>query len=349
MRILPPLALEEAITLCQAEWHSQAIERARERQGYEAWWVSAHERNVQSRWAGSVILPRNEGGLETGPRGGIVIPTVFGLLELHPVVVSVESDHDQHHNQLKVRLYSRRGYCYQFEIQDEVFLTCLDGAEVLRRQVSKATHRLAQAEHSEVDSLTGMPTPSRAMRTGTGARVLLSDGSCEIELDHVCSSSTLSWQASVTDWLSDGQAVDEEAEKRSRDVLLACLSPEQMKQFDRFDRFEVVAYSGNRYHILPKKDYNVRLLDEAGNETAALCAGPDDHPPICDQMLAQKLWLEADEEGFLKVANKSSIGNFPSSSVSACENSVEFVESHDGSVDRIIRDIIRHVEERLGR
>lgn len=94
-----------------------------------------------------------------------------------------------------------------------------------------------------------------------------------------------------------------EAQKRARDLLLACLSPAQREEFESTWGFFVTAPSGNRYRINPSRQYNVRRLGSNGQTLAQLCAVPKGDVPLLDQMLAQKLWLEADEQGFLVVAN----------------------------------------------
>ena len=48
----------------------------------------------------------------------------------------------------------------------------------------------------------------------------------------------------------------------------------------------------------------VRRVDQ-GKEVEHLCCHPDQAYPTGDRMLAQKLWLEADEQAFCQIANRT--------------------------------------------
>ncbi len=92
---------------------------------------------------------------------------------------------------------------------------------------------------------------------------------------------------------------------RALTLLLSCLSPSQRSESETKEFFTVTAKSGNRYRIERGYNFNIAVLDKQGNVLGRLCAGPEDAVPVYDSMLSQKLWLENDEEGFLRIANRS--------------------------------------------
>lgn len=104
----------------------------------------------------------------------------------------------------------------------------------------------------------------------------------------------------------------DEAENRARDLLLSCLTPAQQEEYTATRSFTVKVKSGNRYRIEQHRNYNVIRLDKKGQVVSELCAGPVEEVPLEDQMLAQKLLLETDEAEFLAVANRRSVGAYPS-------------------------------------
>ena len=106
--------------------------------------------------------------------------------------------------------------------------------------------------------------------------------------------------------------IELEANSRARSLLLSCLSPSQRVEFSVDSSFTIVSPSGRRYRVEQGRNYNIGVLGERGSRVIGrLCAGPTGNVPTYDCMLAQKLWLENDEEGFLKVANKSGFVDDP--------------------------------------
>ena len=97
---------------------------------------------------------------------------------------------------------------------------------------------------------------------------------------------------------------EEESDARARALLLSCLSPFQRHRFNTDEWFIVIAKSGRRYRIERGYNFNIVVLDEMDRAMGRLCAGPDESVPVYDSMLSQKLWLENDEEGFLRIANR---------------------------------------------
>jgi hypothetical protein len=103
------------------------------------------------------------------------------------------------------------------------------------------------------------------------------------------------------------------AEERAKETLEELLTQEQIDDWRRTKAFELITQSGRRYRIRRGVSGNVRLIED-GQEVEALCAHPrtslhDDAGrylgvlPSEDVVIAQMLALNADEEGFRRVAN----------------------------------------------
>ena|ERR1017187_5318447 len=97
-----------------------------------------------------------------------------------------------------------------------------------------------------------------------------------------------------------------EADDRATGLLLAHLSPDQREQYEKDRCFEVHIAdkkSVRRYRITQGWAGNVFLVDEQGKKIKKFCIHPTKSVPYADNLLAQKLLLEADEERFLSIAN----------------------------------------------
>jgi len=96
---------------------------------------------------------------------------------------------------------------------------------------------------------------------------------------------------------------------RANELLIAALDKQQREDLAHRGAFrlDVLSRDGTkrRYEITRGRTGNVYQLDEAGNRILKFCAHPRIACPNEDTMLAQKLILEADEEGFLAIANRS--------------------------------------------
>jgi hypothetical protein len=106
------------------------------------------------------------------------------------------------------------------------------------------------------------------------------------------------------------RAAWDQAQQRARTLLLGCLDEEQRAEFEQRKQFRVKASDGYTYLITHKSHAGVWRLDGA-RFLANCCLIPRDNPgwlgedtiPVYDLMLAQKLMLEGDLEGFLKTAH----------------------------------------------
>jgi hypothetical protein len=94
------------------------------------------------------------------------------------------------------------------------------------------------------------------------------------------------------------------ADKRAERLLLQFLNPDQEVQYRKDRYFEVLSKDGTRrYRIRRGWAGNVTVIDLKGREVEKLCIHPDISVPQEDNLLAQKLLLEADEEEFRRTAN----------------------------------------------
>lgn len=99
------------------------------------------------------------------------------------------------------------------------------------------------------------------------------------------------------------------ARKRAREHLLSHLTPEQRQTFEAHGWFVVEGgRSGTRYRVNGNTLVgNVEVFDR-DRVTHRLCAHGDRHDiPMDDHILAQKFWLEAAEDDFLRVANRHAV------------------------------------------
>jgi hypothetical protein len=99
------------------------------------------------------------------------------------------------------------------------------------------------------------------------------------------------------------------ARQKAQALLEQHLDEAQRAQLRANGFFELTAISKNgerrRYRIHRGRHGNVRRLDEQGREVKRYCIHPMIACPDEDTMLTQKLWLENDEELFLRTANAS--------------------------------------------
>ncbi|UUZ65220.1 hypothetical protein LP417_11755 [Polaromonas sp. P1-6] len=84
-------------------------------------------------------------------------------------------------------------------------------------------------------------------------------------------------------------------------MLERALTPAQRR--DLFaNRFFYVKGKRFTYRIREGHSGNVDALDPSGRVVSRFCAHPFGRVPVYDVMLAQKLWIETDENMFLKKA-----------------------------------------------
>lgn len=102
--------------------------------------------------------------------------------------------------------------------------------------------------------------------------------------------------------LNDYQLPDTAAIARSRALLDRALTPEQRGDLFTRGYFYV---KGRRltYRIREGHAGNVDALDPSERLISRFCAHPLGRVPVYDVMLAQKLWIETDEEMFLREAS----------------------------------------------
>lgn len=94
------------------------------------------------------------------------------------------------------------------------------------------------------------------------------------------------------------------AERRARELLVAVLDPVQRADFEAEQGFRVIV-GDRRYWIAHGYAGNICRVDDRGAKLDNYCVHGPSHLPTFDHMLAQKLLLETDEEGFLSLANRT--------------------------------------------
>ncbi len=111
----------------------------------------------------------------------------------------------------------------------------------------------------------------------------------------------------MLDWLYNPTPANEQ-EVRGRKLLLEWLSEAQRRQYEERNCFDVTGcHSGKRYRIRHGMGTNVYELDDKGRALTGWCFVPEGYLVTGDVMLAQKIALETDEQGALKVANNFSL------------------------------------------
>lgn len=109
-------------------------------------------------------------------------------------------------------------------------------------------------------------------------------------------------EAFVRPSLTDYRLPDPAALARARALLERALSMDQRR--DLFAR-GYFCVQGKRYSYRIREGHagNVDALDSGGRVVSRYCAHPLGRIPVHDVMLAQKLWIETDEDMFLREAS----------------------------------------------
>jgi len=101
----------------------------------------------------------------------------------------------------------------------------------------------------------------------------------------------------IHDWILYGLNARAPQAQKAEALIREWLSPEQLRQYEEWRKFEVTGSAGGRYLITPAY---IHVL----NTGQHICFVPDNFSvlPAADVMLARKIALENDEVGALKVA-----------------------------------------------
>lgn len=115
--------------------------------------------------------------------------------------------------------------------------------------------------------------------------------------------STAAWLADEPRRLAEA-ATRAQVAKRSKDLLLSCLSTEQCTEYETSGSFTVRTRDGQAYRVTSRHAHNVfRLSSIDGEPDMCYCIVSATYVPLPDQMLAQKLLLETDPTSFFRIAN----------------------------------------------
>lgn len=89
------------------------------------------------------------------------------------------------------------------------------------------------------------------------------------------------------------------------ELLYDWLSDAQRKELALEDYFTITGESsGKRYQVHKVHSFGLKELDDAGSVVASFCVVPAGTHALGDTMLAQKIWMETDEETTLARANR---------------------------------------------
>lgn len=106
-------------------------------------------------------------------------------------------------------------------------------------------------------------------------------------------------------WTQAAHCSREEANKKARELLFSLLTEEQIEEYQEYDRIIILSEKGNLYKVRRAGDSNVYLLN--GNDpndwNTRYCAGIRDRVPLEDNLAAQILMLQGNEEEFIRIAN----------------------------------------------
>ena len=86
------------------------------------------------------------------------------------------------------------------------------------------------------------------------------------------------------------------------ELLLSALSPQQRVEYQEKHHLTLII-GDKRYRIHKGRTGNIQLLDGQDKVIKCFCIHPREQCPLDDNVLAQKLLLETNEEEFLRVAN----------------------------------------------
>lgn len=107
-------------------------------------------------------------------------------------------------------------------------------------------------------------------------------------------------------WQEERAAVEREVRKaklRAKKLLVDHLNPQQREDYEKRGFFHLYTNKGRKYRIHQGTHGNVRLVDvTTDEELGRYCSQPSGVPDE-DAMLAQKLYLEIDEDEFIAHAN----------------------------------------------
>lgn len=97
------------------------------------------------------------------------------------------------------------------------------------------------------------------------------------------------------------------ASEKAERLLVSALSEQQRREYLEHGHFHVRSPAGRLYRITKGWSGNVKLVPheqaERGEFIESLCIHPKMWVPNCDNMLAQKLMIEAAEDDFRRIAN----------------------------------------------
>jgi hypothetical protein len=99
---------------------------------------------------------------------------------------------------------------------------------------------------------------------------------------------------------------EQEAKERAEALLVRHLNEQQREDLRTKNHF-FVEVRGEKYKISRGRSGNVQQIDKDGQAIRQFCIHPREYVPDADTMLAQKLFLETDPDGFHRIANVTNL------------------------------------------
>lgn len=108
-------------------------------------------------------------------------------------------------------------------------------------------------------------------------------------------------QQLVSDWLGDPKPTT--ADAKAELLLRSVLTPDQLTDYEKHQRFDVRSQHGNLYRLKYGKVRNIQRLNHEHEPVMGYCIHPKESVPVADVLVAQKLLIEGDEDRFLQTAH----------------------------------------------
>lgn len=102
----------------------------------------------------------------------------------------------------------------------------------------------------------------------------------------------------------------EESNKKAKELLLSILTPDQIETYENYGYVDIEGnWSGNIYRVDTGTCWNVTRLDGKDKSRYSysgmkMCATPKETLPAGDRLATQILFIQTNEQEFLRVANK---------------------------------------------
>lgn len=113
-------------------------------------------------------------------------------------------------------------------------------------------------------------------------------------------------QASPAPQQRESDRLTTAAMQRAERLLEELLTNEQVEQYRKLKKFHVISESGIRYEVnCQRRQHNIYDLDSRGNRVVEHCIYQEGDLPLPDNIAAQLLLLQTNEQEFRRIANQT--------------------------------------------